>query len=90
MKGIDRRSWEDNILIDLQEVGRGGMDWIALAEDRDRWWAPVNVVMKFGVPYNTVNFLPSRGPFFPSQEGWNQHFVQTWNLDCIAKVIHVI
>jgi hypothetical protein len=35
--------WEDNIKFDLQEVGWGGMDWIDLAEDRDRWCAFVNV-----------------------------------------------
>jgi len=45
--------------MDLQEVGRGKMDWITLAEDRDRWWVPVNAVMKFWVPYNAGNFLPS-------------------------------
>ena len=33
--------------MDLQEVGCGGMDWIKLAQDRDRWWELVNVVMKF-------------------------------------------
>jgi hypothetical protein len=39
-----RRRWEDNIRMDLQEVGCGGMDWIGLAQDRDRWRALVNVV----------------------------------------------
>ena len=33
-----RHRWEDNIKMDLQEVGCGGMDWIELAQDRDRWW----------------------------------------------------
>jgi len=37
--GIPRRRWEDNIKMDLQEVGCGGMDWIALGQDRDRWRA---------------------------------------------------
>jgi hypothetical protein len=41
---------EDNIKMDLQEVGWGGMDSIALAEERDRQWAFVNVVMKLWVP----------------------------------------
>ena len=41
--------WEDNIKMYLQEVGCGGMDWIELAQDRGRWWALVNVVMKFRV-----------------------------------------
>ena len=46
--GIPRRRWEDNIKIDLQEVGCGGMDWVDLAQDRDRWWSLVYAVMNFG------------------------------------------
>ena len=45
-----RRRWEDNIKIDLQEVGGGGMDWIELAQYRDRWRALVNAVMNLRVP----------------------------------------
>ena len=48
--GRPRRRWEDDIKMDLQEVGCGGMDWIDLAEDRDRWWALVNAVMNPRVP----------------------------------------
>jgi len=48
--GRPRRRWEDNIKMDLQEVGCGGMDWIDLAQDRERWWALVNVVMNIQVP----------------------------------------
>ena len=47
--GRPRRRWEDNIKIDLQEVGGGG-DWMGLAQDRDRWRALVNTVMNFRVP----------------------------------------
>jgi len=45
-----RRKWKDNIKMDLQEVGCGGMDWIDLALDRDRWRALVIAVMNFRVP----------------------------------------
>ena len=48
--GRPRRRWEDNIKIDLHEVECGGMDWIELAQDRDRWWEIVNVVMNLRVP----------------------------------------
>jgi hypothetical protein len=48
--GRPRRRWEDDVKMDLQEVGCGGMDWIELAEDRDGQWALVNAVMKLRVP----------------------------------------
>ena len=48
--GRPRRRWEDNIKMDLQEVGLGGVDWIDLAQDRDRWRALVNAVMNFPFP----------------------------------------
>ena len=47
--GRPRRRWEDNIKIDLQEVYCEGMDWIELAQDRDRWQALVNAVMNLRV-----------------------------------------
>jgi len=45
-----RRRWEDNIKMNLQEVGCGGMDWIELAQDRDRWRTLVNAVRSLRVP----------------------------------------
>ena len=48
--GRPRRRWEDNIKMDLQEVGYGGLDWMELAQDRDRWRALVSTVMNFQVP----------------------------------------
>ena len=48
--GRPRRTWEDNTKMDLQEVGFGCMDWIELAQDRDRWRALVNAVMNLRVP----------------------------------------
>jgi len=48
--GRPRHRWEDNIKIDLQDVGCGVMDWIELAEDRDRWWALVNAVLNLQIP----------------------------------------
>jgi hypothetical protein len=48
--GRPTRRWEDNIKMDLQEVGCGGMDWIELAQDKDRWWALVNAIMNLRVP----------------------------------------
>ena len=47
--GRPRHRWVDNIRIDLQEVGCGYMDWIGLAQDRDRWWTLVSAVMNFRV-----------------------------------------
>jgi len=47
--GRPRRSWEDNIKMDLQEVECAGMDWIELTQDRDRWRAFVNAVMNLRV-----------------------------------------
>jgi hypothetical protein len=44
-----RRKWEDNIEIDLQGIG-GGVDWIHLAQDTDKWWSVVNTVIIRRVP----------------------------------------
>jgi len=48
--GRPRRRWEDNIKMNLQEVGGGYGDWMELAQDRDRWRALVSTAMKFRVP----------------------------------------
>ena len=48
--GRPRRRWMDNIRMDLQEVGCGHVDWIGLAQDRDRWRALVSAVMNLRVP----------------------------------------
>jgi len=48
--GRPRRRWKDNIKMDLQEVGCGGMDWIELVQNRDRWRTLVNAVMNLRVP----------------------------------------
>jgi hypothetical protein len=57
--GRPRRGWEDNIKMDLQEVGCGGLNWIGLAQDRDSWRALVNAVTNLRVPLNTGKFLTS-------------------------------
>jgi hypothetical protein len=51
--------WENNIKMDLQEVGYRGTECVDLAQDRDRWRALVNLAMKLRVPYNVGNFLTS-------------------------------
>jgi hypothetical protein len=49
--GRPRHKWEDNIKMDRKKVGGGGgMDWIDLAQDRDRWWAVVNAVINLQFP----------------------------------------
>jgi len=57
--GRNNRRWEDNIKMDILEVGCGVMDWIELAKDRDRWRALVTAVVNLRVPLNAGNFLTS-------------------------------
>jgi hypothetical protein len=55
--GTPRRRWEDNIKMDLQEVGCGGMDWIQLAQDRDRRRALVNAAINLWGSIYSGEFL---------------------------------
>ena len=48
--GRPRRRWENNIKMDLRDIGCGGMDWIELAQGKDRWRVLVNAVMNLRVP----------------------------------------
>jgi hypothetical protein len=50
--GRPRCRWVDNIRMDFEEVGWGDVDWIGLAQDRNRWRAPVNMIMNLRVPRN--------------------------------------
>jgi hypothetical protein len=59
--GKSRHRWEDDMTVDLQEMRLGGMDWIDLAQDREKWRADLNVVMNLRVPYNVGKFLTSLG-----------------------------
>jgi len=52
-----RRRWEDNIKMNHQEAGCGGMNWTYLVQDWDRWRALVNAVMNLRVPLSAENFL---------------------------------
>jgi hypothetical protein len=55
--GRRRRRWKDNIQMDIKEIQQEGVDWIHLAQVRDRWRALVNTIMNLWVPQNAVNFL---------------------------------
>jgi hypothetical protein len=57
--GRPRHRWEANIKMDLQKMGCCGMDWIELAEDREKWRVLVNAVMSLRVTYDARNFLTS-------------------------------
>ena len=47
---LGRDRWQDNDKMDIQDVGSGGMEWIELSQDRERWWVLMNAVMNFRVP----------------------------------------
>jgi hypothetical protein len=67
--GIPKRRWEDNIKMNLQEVGGGCGDCIELAQDRDRWRALVSMVKPVGFHKNAGNFLTTCKDWLASQEG---------------------
>jgi hypothetical protein len=48
--GRPKHRWEHNIVMDFRKLDVGGMDWIDVAQDRDRWWALVNAVLNLWVP----------------------------------------
>jgi hypothetical protein len=54
-----RRMWEDNIIMDLTEIGWEGVDWLHLAQGRDQWCVVMNTVMNLWVPWNAGNILTS-------------------------------
>jgi hypothetical protein len=60
--GRPRHRWEDGIRIDLREISLGGLDWIRLAQDRDRWRAVVSAVMncRFLAPRNQYTLITHR------------------------------
>jgi hypothetical protein len=60
--GRPRSRWVDNIRMDLEKVGCGYIDWIGLAQDRDRLGTLVSAVMNLRVPWNAGNFLTSCKP----------------------------
>jgi hypothetical protein len=51
------RRWDDNIKMNLREIGLKGVDWIHLAQHKDRWWDFVNTVINIRVPQKARNFL---------------------------------
>jgi len=83
--GRPRRRWVDNIRMDLKEVGCGNVDWIGLAQDRDRWRTLVSAVMKLRVPWNAGNFLTSCKPVSCSGRtaSWSE-WVSEWVSECVS------
>jgi len=55
-----RRKWKNNNKMPLKEIGWEWVDWIDVAQVREKWWAPWNTVMNLTVPLNAENFLTSR------------------------------
>ena len=62
LPGRPRLTWEDNIKMDLLEVGLGCMDWLDVSQDRGRWWALVIAVINIRVTFSAGNFLTGWEP----------------------------
>ena len=97
--GRPRRRWVDNIKTDLQEVGCGYMDWIGLAQDRDRWRTLVSAVMNLRVPWSAGNFLASCKPVSFSRRTlhhgvskyeWTDFVWRTGNVPILTHFSHVL
>jgi hypothetical protein len=67
--GRPRRRWDDNIKMDLQEVGGGRVDWMDLTQDMDGWRALLSTEKNFWVPKNAGNFFTSCKDWSASQGG---------------------
>jgi hypothetical protein len=80
---------EDNIKMDHQAVGFGGMDWIELAKDSDSWEAVVNAVMNLRVPQNVGSFLTSLEPVSFSKRTL-LHGVSTYLSDIASYICRII
>ena len=90
--GRPRHRWVDNIRMDFQEVGCGYMDWIGLAQDRDRWRTHMNAVMNLRVPWNVGNFLTSCKPVSFSRRTLHHGVSKTrWEYDILGdiKIINI-
>ena len=84
--GRPRRRWVDTIRMDLQEVGCGYMDWVGLAQYRDRWRTLVNPVMNLRVPWNAVNFLTSCKPVSFSRRTLHHGVSNYFNITSIFEL----
>ena len=85
--GRPRRRWVDNIRMDLQEVGCGYVDWIGLAQDRDRWRTLVSAVMNLRVPWNAGNFLTSCKPVSCSRRILHHGVIKYWWYNLFSLVV---